>query len=57
MDPVRFLPHAEIAERPATAGFTDVEWYGGWDGEPYDDQASPEIIAIARSEGRGALLA
>jgi ubiquinone/menaquinone biosynthesis C-methylase UbiE len=53
---LRFLPHAEIAERLATAGFTEVEWYGGWAGEPYDDETSPEIIAIARSEGRRALL-
>ena len=61
---LRFLPHAELAERLAKAGFTEVEWYGGWAGEPYDDETSPEIIAIARSpglstpssEGRGALL-
>jgi ubiquinone/menaquinone biosynthesis C-methylase UbiE len=54
---LRFTPRSEIAGWLGEAGFTEVEWYGGWGGEPYDDAASPEIIAVARSEGRGALLA
>jgi ubiquinone/menaquinone biosynthesis C-methylase UbiE len=53
---LRFLAHAQIAQRLREAGFSEVEWYGGWNGEPYDEETSPEIIVVARSEGRGALL-
>jgi hypothetical protein len=42
---LRFMPRSEIAERLGGAGFTKVEWYGGWGGEPYDEETSPEIIA------------
>jgi len=45
---LRFRSRADIAGRLAAAGFTDVQWYGGWDAEPFDDATSPEIIAIAR---------
>jgi ubiquinone/menaquinone biosynthesis C-methylase UbiE len=45
---LRFMSRADIADRLEAAGFADVEWYGGWDGEPFDDETSPEIIAVAR---------
>jgi SAM-dependent methyltransferase len=45
---LRFSSRAQIAAQLGAAGFTHVEWFGGWDGEPFDDETSPEIIAVAR---------
>jgi hypothetical protein len=42
------MTRTEIAGRLRAAGFAEVTWFGGWGGEPYDDERSPEIIAIAR---------
>jgi ubiquinone/menaquinone biosynthesis C-methylase UbiE len=43
-----FMRREEIAERLREAGFTGVQWFGGWEAEPYDEETSAEIIAIAR---------
>jgi ubiquinone/menaquinone biosynthesis C-methylase UbiE len=48
---LRFMSQAKIAERLRAAGFTEVEWYGWWDGAAFDEETSPEIIAIARRGG------
>jgi hypothetical protein len=42
---LRFRTRADVDALPAAAGFTDVRWYGGWEGEPFDAAAGPEIIA------------
>ena len=47
-DTLRFMSRAEIAGRLEAAGFSEVEWYGWWDGAPFDEKTSPEMIAIAR---------
>jgi hypothetical protein len=45
---LRFMSRTWIDGRLRAAGFAGVEWYGGWDGEPFEEQTSPEIIAVAR---------
>ena len=44
---LRFMPQSEIDGHLRSAGFTEVEWFGGWDGTPFDERTSGEIIAIA----------
>ena len=43
---LRFMDHDTLAGVLAEAGYTDVEWYGDWDGSPVGP-TKPEIIAIA----------
>jgi len=44
---LRFVARDELAGHLSDAGFTDVEWYGDWDGSPIKPD-SPEIIVVAR---------
>lgn len=46
---LRFMTQSELAEQLASAGYDDVEWIGDWDGSPFDEATSREIIVIARS--------
>jgi len=43
---LRFMLREEVAEHLAQAGFTDIAWFGDWDGAPFSAE-SPEIIAVA----------
>ncbi|HEM7852033.1 class I SAM-dependent methyltransferase [Burkholderia multivorans] len=45
---LRFIAQRELQERVAAAGFSAVDWYGDWQGAPFDDATSAEIIAICR---------
>ncbi|MBV8046093.1 MAG: class I SAM-dependent methyltransferase [Paludibacterium sp.] len=44
---LRFMHRARLAEHLAAAGFDRVDWYGDWDGSPYESLESREIIAVA----------
>jgi SAM-dependent methyltransferase len=43
---LRFMTKDELDDFLAETGFTDITWYGDWDGSPASD-TSPEIIVIA----------
>jgi hypothetical protein len=43
---LRFMNRAEVAEHLHQAGFTNLEWFGDWDGSPLQAN-SPEIIVVA----------
>jgi ubiquinone/menaquinone biosynthesis C-methylase UbiE len=44
---LRFLSQDEVARQLTAAGFKHVEWFGDWQGAPFDTH-SREIIAVAR---------
>jgi ubiquinone/menaquinone biosynthesis C-methylase UbiE len=46
---LRFMSRDDLAEAIRTAGFRDVEWIGDWDGGPFLEATSTEIIAICRT--------
>ncbi|CAG9254926.1 Class I SAM-dependent methyltransferase [Paraburkholderia unamae] len=46
---LRFTPHEDLADAIATAGFREIEWFGDWDGRPFQEATSSEIIAICRA--------
>lgn len=46
---LRFIRQPELAVLLASAGYDEVEWIGDWDGAPFDEATSREIIVIARS--------
>ena len=43
---LRFMGRDELAGFLSETGFTDVTWFGNWDGAPITS-VNPEIIAIA----------
>jgi SAM-dependent methyltransferase len=43
---LRFMAQPDVARRLTDAGFSDAEWYGDWDGAPWEEH-SPEIIVVA----------
>ena len=43
---LRFMSREEVAGYLGEAGFTDIAWFGDWDGAPFTPQ-SREIIAVA----------
>lgn len=45
---LRFIPPSRLAELLTEAGYDDVAWFGNWDGSPFDQDSSPEIIVVAR---------
>ncbi|ABI90982.1 methyltransferase domain protein [Burkholderia ambifaria AMMD] len=45
---LRFIAQSELQARVAAAGFSSAAWCGDWDGAPFDDAASAEIIALCR---------
>lgn len=45
-DTLRFVGRDHLAELLTDSGFSQVIWYGDWDGSPFTP-ASPEIIAVA----------
>jgi ubiquinone/menaquinone biosynthesis C-methylase UbiE len=46
---LRFTSYEDLADAIATAGFREVDWFGDWDGSPFRDATSEEIIAICRA--------
>ncbi|WP_321819273.1 MULTISPECIES: class I SAM-dependent methyltransferase [unclassified Burkholderia] len=46
---LRFIAQADLQARVAAAGFSSADWCGDWNGAPFDDAASAEIIAICRA--------
>ncbi|ACR30620.1 class I SAM-dependent methyltransferase [Burkholderia glumae] len=46
---LRFSSREDLADAIATAGFRAVEWFGDWDGAPFQATTSREIIAICRA--------
>ena len=46
---LRFMCREELASAIRAAGFRDVEWFGNWEGGPFREASSPEIIAICRT--------
>ncbi|TDR79659.1 class I SAM-dependent methyltransferase [Paludibacterium purpuratum] len=45
---LRFMTRQRLAEHLHIAGFEQVDWYGDWDGAPFDPAQSREIIVSAR---------
>lgn len=45
---LRLRTATEIAGLLAAAGFSDVQWFGDWDGEPFSHEA-PSVIAVAHA--------
>jgi ubiquinone/menaquinone biosynthesis C-methylase UbiE len=43
---LRFMDQAELVKHLQQAGFTQMQWFGNWDGSPLQSD-SPEIIVIA----------
>ena len=43
---LRFMSQPVLARHLDAAGFGEVTWIGGWDGRPFDEASSAEIIAI-----------
>jgi ubiquinone/menaquinone biosynthesis C-methylase UbiE len=46
---LRFTSYADLAVAIALAGFREIEWFGDWDGRPFNEATSSEIIAICRA--------
>jgi ubiquinone/menaquinone biosynthesis C-methylase UbiE len=46
---LRFLSRTDLGNAISTAGFRDVEWFGDWDGGPFREASSTEIIAICQA--------
>lgn len=46
---LKFTPADVLARLLEEAGFSDVDWYGDWDGGPLDPATSREIIVAART--------
>jgi ubiquinone/menaquinone biosynthesis C-methylase UbiE len=46
---LRFMHREELASAISKAGFHDVEWFGDWDGAPFQEASSREIIAICHA--------
>ncbi|RQS24411.1 bifunctional 2-polyprenyl-6-hydroxyphenol methylase/3-demethylubiquinol 3-O-methyltransferase UbiG [Burkholderia sp. Bp8998] len=46
---LRFIAQHDLQVQVAAAGFSSVDWCGDWQGAPFDDAASAEIIAICRA--------
>ncbi|MBY4830317.1 class I SAM-dependent methyltransferase [Burkholderia dolosa] len=46
---LRFIAQRELRARVAAAGFASADWCGDWQGGPFDDATSAEIIAICRA--------
>ncbi|MGS0891910.1 class I SAM-dependent methyltransferase [Burkholderia stagnalis] len=46
---LRFVTRAELQSRVSAAGFSAADWCGDWQGVPFDDATSAEIIAICRA--------
>ena len=49
----RLLPltQAELQEALLTAGFGEIEWYGGLDGSPFEAEKSGNLVVVARRDG------
>lgn len=45
---LKFVPADLLAQLLQHAGFTSADWYGDWQGGPFDPAASREIIVAAR---------
>ncbi|RKU03337.1 class I SAM-dependent methyltransferase [Burkholderia sp. Nafp2/4-1b] len=46
---LRFIAQPDLQARVAAVGFSSADWCGDWQGAPFDDAASAEIIAICRA--------
>lgn len=46
---LRLRTATEVAGLLRTAGFRDVEYYGGWDGEPFDHRSEHLIVVAIRA--------
>jgi hypothetical protein len=46
VSPLRFVERDALETHLKFAGFSSLEWFGGWLGEPFDEN-SPEIIVVA----------
>jgi hypothetical protein len=46
---LRFLSRAEIEERLAASGLCIEKILGDWDGKPFDETSSHEMICMIRS--------
>ncbi|THJ67439.1 methyltransferase domain-containing protein [Arthrobacter echini] len=44
---LRFVTSERLADLLQEAGYTDVHWFGGWDGATFDAATSREIIVVA----------
>lgn len=53
-DTLRFVTHAGLGTLLSEAGFTEVSWFGDWQGSPFTD-LSPEIIVVASGTRNDAL--
>ena len=47
---LKFVPAELLARLLENAGFSDVDWYGDWNGGPFVEATSREIIIAARAE-------
>ncbi|MGF1609053.1 MAG: hypothetical protein ACFCUQ_06640, partial [Kiloniellales bacterium] len=50
---LRFTPRDELAPLLHDAGLVVERWLGDWDGRPYDEARSKEIIVVGRLRGAG----
>lgn len=46
---LRFIAQPDLQARVTAAGFSATQWCGDWQGAPFDDATSAEIIAICRA--------
>ncbi|MGI4856804.1 MAG: class I SAM-dependent methyltransferase [Janthinobacterium lividum] len=46
---LRFMPREALAEAVSKAGFRDVQWFGDWEGGPFEEESSAEIIAVCKA--------
>jgi ubiquinone/menaquinone biosynthesis C-methylase UbiE len=46
---LRFMSAGDLANALNASGFRDIEWFGDWNGAPFHETSSAEIIAICRA--------
>lgn len=44
---LRFITPSRLSELLTEAGYENVQWFGNWDGSPFESASSPEIIVVA----------
>ncbi|MHA7173826.1 class I SAM-dependent methyltransferase [Arthrobacter monumenti] len=44
---LRFIAPSRLSGLLTEAGYDNVQWYGNWDGAPFEPASSPEIIVVA----------
>ncbi|WP_026536509.1 hypothetical protein [Arthrobacter sp. H14] len=44
---LRFIAPSRLSVLLTDAGYENVQWFGNWDGSPFETASSPEIIVVA----------